>query len=371
MIDGIRAMFQKGSQERELLDVNQLIREVLELVRGKVQKKRVLVRSDLLDEMRPVQASRIQLQQVMLNLVMNAIDAMDTVTNGARQLRVTSALRAPNDVLIAVENWGLELPRRTSTASLIPSLRRNPTAWVWAWRFVDLLSRRTVGVFPHVQFLIEVQSLRLRCQPGIREPGFRRSGGLLQCEPARCVRMIASWSGLYRPTEYKVVAFFTIGHSVRPLGLFIDLLKAAEVRVVVDVRAIPRSRTNPQYDGDTLPSSLSEFRIGYEHIAELGGRRGRQPNVPSATNAFWQNQSFHNYADYAMGDEFHAALEKLRQLGHSERSPSCAQRRVMVAMSPADHFGLSDRRRRGCLSHSRTRSRRASLHNDCCQTWPR
>jgi len=113
--------------------------------------------------------------------------------------------------------------------------------------------------------------------------------------------------------------FFTIGHSVRPLGVFIDLLKDADVRLVVDVRAIPRSRTNPQYNGNTLPSSLSGFHIGYEHIAELGGRRGRQPNVPPATNAFWQNESFHNYADYAMGENFHAALERLRQLGHSER----------------------------------------------------
>ena len=112
---------------------------------------------------------------------------------------------------------------------------------------------------------------------------------------------------------------FTIGHSVRPLGVFIDLLKAAGVRLVVDVRAIPRSRTNPQYNGDTLPSLLSGARIGYEHIAELGGRRGRQPNVPPATNAFWHNQSFHNYADYAMGEDFHAALKKLLQLGHSER----------------------------------------------------
>ena len=112
---------------------------------------------------------------------------------------------------------------------------------------------------------------------------------------------------------------FTIGHSVRPLGIFIDLLKAADVRLVVDVRAFPRSRTNPQYNGDTLPSSLSGFHIGYAHIAELGGRRGRQPNVSPATNAFWQNKSFHNYADYAMGENFHAALERLRQLGHSER----------------------------------------------------
>ncbi len=113
--------------------------------------------------------------------------------------------------------------------------------------------------------------------------------------------------------------FFTIGHSVRPLDAFVDLLKEADVHLVADVRTIPRSRTNPQYNGDALPSSLSRFDIRYEHIADLGGRRGRQPNVPPVTNAFWQNQSFHNYADYAMGKAFHAALERLRQLGHSER----------------------------------------------------
>lgn len=120
--------------------------------------------------------------------------------------------------------------------------------------------------------------------------------------------------------------FFTIGHSVRPLGVFIGLLKDADVRLVVDVRAIPRSRTNPQYNGNTLSGSLSEFHIGYKHIAELGGRRGRQPNVLQATNGFWQNESFHNYADYAMGKDFHAALARLRQLGCSERcAVMCAE----------------------------------------------
>ena len=107
--------------------------------------------------------------------------------------------------------------------------------------------------------------------------------------------------------------YFTIGHSVRPLGVFIDLLKDVDVRLVVDVR------TNPQYNGDMLPSSLSGFQIAYEHIAELGGRRGRQPDVPAPTNAFWQNGSFHNYADYAIGEDFRVALGRLRQLGHSER----------------------------------------------------
>jgi len=120
--------------------------------------------------------------------------------------------------------------------------------------------------------------------------------------------------------------FFTIGHSVRPLDAFIGLLKGAEVRLVVDVRAIARSRTNPQYNGDTLPGSLSRIQIGYEHVAELGGRRARQPDVPAATNAFWQNESFHNYADYATGERFHAALARLRQRGHSERcAMMCAE----------------------------------------------
>ncbi|MGH6675574.1 MAG: DUF488 family protein, partial [Xanthobacteraceae bacterium] len=108
-------------------------------------------------------------------------------------------------------------------------------------------------------------------------------------------------------------------HSVRPLGVFIGLLQEADVRLVADVRAIPRSRTNPQYNGDTLPISLSGPQIGYEHFAELGGRRGRQPNVPQATNAFWQNGSFHHYADYAMGRDFHGALERLQQRGRAGR----------------------------------------------------
>jgi uncharacterized protein (DUF488 family) len=65
--------------------------------------------------------------------------------------------------------------------------------------------------------------------------------------------------------------FFTIGHSTRPMGEFIDLLAASEVGLIVDVRTVPRSRTNPQYDRETLSGSLSGFQIAYEHVAELGG----------------------------------------------------------------------------------------------------
>ena len=120
--------------------------------------------------------------------------------------------------------------------------------------------------------------------------------------------------------------FFTIGHSTRPLSEFIDLLTASQVGLVVDVRTIPRSRTNPQYNREALPGSLSEFQIAYEHIAELGGRRARTPNIAPDVNAFWENQSFHNYADYAMGNGFRSGLAELRELGSVRRcAVMCAE----------------------------------------------
>jgi len=112
--------------------------------------------------------------------------------------------------------------------------------------------------------------------------------------------------------------FFTIGHAARPLAAFMELLNEAEVRLVVDVRTAPRSRTNPQFDRETLTGSLATFGIEYRHSAGLGGLRPRQKQIPAGINAFWQNQSFHNYADYAMSREFQSSLEELRGLGHAK-----------------------------------------------------
>ena len=113
--------------------------------------------------------------------------------------------------------------------------------------------------------------------------------------------------------------FFTIGHSTRPVGEFVDLLKGAQVDLVADVRTVPRSRTNPQYNGDTLPEALARFAIGYEHIAALGGLRARTRDVSADLNAFWENQSFHNYADYALTQPFLRGLARLRALGEERR----------------------------------------------------
>ncbi|HZZ61777.1 MAG TPA: DUF488 domain-containing protein [Roseiarcus sp.] len=120
--------------------------------------------------------------------------------------------------------------------------------------------------------------------------------------------------------------FYTIGHSTRPIETFVELLKMAEVRLVVDVRTVPRSRTNPQYNRDALPPALAPSGIGYRQIPALGGLRGRQRGVSPETNAFWENESFHNYADYALSEAFASGLLELRQLGATTRSAvMCAE----------------------------------------------
>jgi uncharacterized protein (DUF488 family) len=113
--------------------------------------------------------------------------------------------------------------------------------------------------------------------------------------------------------------FFTIGHSTRSLDELAGLLVPNDVRLLVDVRTVPRSRTNPQYNADTLPAALSARGIGYEHIAALGGLRARRKDIARDVNGYWENASFHNYADYAMGDEFRAGLARLVALGRERR----------------------------------------------------
>jgi len=113
--------------------------------------------------------------------------------------------------------------------------------------------------------------------------------------------------------------FHTIGHSTRSIDEFVAMLREADVHLVVDVRTVPRSRTNPQYNKDTLLDTLAQFQIGYEHIAELGGLRGRKSDVPPELNGFWQNASFHNYADYALSESFRHGFARLREIGHAKR----------------------------------------------------
>lgn len=113
--------------------------------------------------------------------------------------------------------------------------------------------------------------------------------------------------------------FATIGHSTRDLDEFLDMLRQARVGLLVDVRSFPRSRSNPVFNIDRLPDDLARMQIGYRHCPGLGGRRPKQPDIDPALNAMWRVQSFHNYADYALGDAFGTAFDDLLSLGRRQR----------------------------------------------------
>jgi uncharacterized protein (DUF488 family) len=115
------------------------------------------------------------------------------------------------------------------------------------------------------------------------------------------------------------LSFFTIGHSTRSIDELVALLRGSGVERVVDVRTVPRSRTNPQFNKETLPGTLAAFEISYEHLAALGGLRGKAKSLPSDVNGFWSNESFHNYADYALSEPFRAGLGHLREAGRQWR----------------------------------------------------
>jgi uncharacterized protein (DUF488 family) len=112
---------------------------------------------------------------------------------------------------------------------------------------------------------------------------------------------------------------FTIGHSTRSIPEFVDVLRSGPADFVVDVRTVPKSRRNPQYNEDALPDELASYQVGYARIAALGGLRGKSLDIPAQVNAYWQNQSFHNYADYALSAEFSAALDELDALSLERR----------------------------------------------------
>jgi uncharacterized protein (DUF488 family) len=100
---------------------------------------------------------------------------------------------------------------------------------------------------------------------------------------------------------------------------FVDLLRESGIGLIVDVRSMPRSRTNPQSNQQSLPQALAPWQIGYEHIAELGGLRGKSRSTEPSPNTYWRVRSFRNYADYARTVPFDAGLARLRERGNQQR----------------------------------------------------
>ena len=116
---------------------------------------------------------------------------------------------------------------------------------------------------------------------------------------------------------------WTIGHSTRPIEAFIDLLQAHDIRLLGDVRTIPYSRRNPQFNTDALAESLVKAGLEYHHLPALGGRRRSRPD---SVNRGWRSTGFRGYADYMQTDTFWGALEELMVYGRITRTAiMCAE----------------------------------------------
>lgn len=122
------------------------------------------------------------------------------------------------------------------------------------------------------------------------------------------------------------VKIHTIGHSVHTAENFVGLLAGAGVTLLVDIRSVPRSRRNPQFNADALPASLAEAGIDYRHLKALGGLRGRRKSDSPSPNTYWTVSGFRNYADYALTPSFHEGLADLMALAERDHAAiMCAE----------------------------------------------
>lgn len=106
----------------------------------------------------------------------------------------------------------------------------------------------------------------------------------------------------------QILSVFTIGHSTRSIEDFIEILKSYDITELIDIRTIPKSRHNPQFNGDVLAHALRNHHINYRHEKKLGGLRHSSKD---SINMAWKNLSFRGYADYMQTDEFKEGLQEL------------------------------------------------------------
>src|SRR5207244_8509920 len=144
------------------------------------------------------------------------------------------------------------------------------------------------------------------------------SSNLYRCCAGESTRWLSAEPELARtmitPDSEPVV--LTVGHSTRPLAEFVALLKAHSVARLMDVRTVPRSRHNPQFNLDTLPAELAANGIAYEHVAGLGGFRR---TYPGSLNTAWRNLSFRGFADYMQTSAFAENFAELSAKAMRER----------------------------------------------------
>src|SRR5215831_6458916 len=151
-------------------------------------------------------------------------------------------------------------------------------------------------------------------------PGVGRGAGQARRRQRRALR---SRQELAMAEAWPEGAIFTVGHSTLPIDKFIALLDAYGIRTLADVRTVPRSRHNPQFNNDALARALEQHGISYVPMQGLGGLRRPRKDSP---NMGWRNESFRGYADYMQTEDFAASLEQLIDLSRARRTAiMCAE----------------------------------------------
>lgn len=117
-------------------------------------------------------------------------------------------------------------------------------------------------------------------------------------------------------TKYNSMQILTIGHGTKSIDEFISLLKTYEIQRIVDVRTIPKSMHNSQFNKEILPKSLKKVRIGYIHIKGLGGLRHAKKD---SVNMAWRNASFRGFADYMQTEDFKKNIERLIKIAKQKK----------------------------------------------------
>ncbi|MGM8365818.1 DUF488 domain-containing protein [Virgibacillus sp. W0181] len=120
---------------------------------------------------------------------------------------------------------------------------------------------------------------------------------------------------------------YTIGHSTHSKEDFINMLAVSHIQAVVDVRSFPGSRKFPHFSKDRMQEWLPEAGFEYIHFPSLGGRRKQSQMIQSELNGAWNNQSFHNYADYTLSLDFQKGIDALKQMASKKRTAYCCSER--------------------------------------------
>lgn len=111
----------------------------------------------------------------------------------------------------------------------------------------------------------------------------------------------------------KKLCVFTIGHSTRSIEEFLEILKHYNINELIDIRTIPKSRHNPQFNGPELAHTLRNHHIGYRHEKKLGGLRHAHKD---SINMAWENASFRGFADYMQSEDFKDGIQELIEIAH-------------------------------------------------------